>query len=147
MKEINNLFLLPLNIDFGIRSIRQSMNYSLLLFDIYPTNFDYYDYENDFPSSEEESKQDEFFNYISLNSILIQKVFPRFIFDGNEITKNGKTKLEVVVDFQEFLTKKFEEFYSKSENTETNIGKSSNLYLKEMIEQANRNNSQFNFFA
>jgi len=126
LKEINQKFLLPLNIDFGIRSIRQSMNYAEL-------NKKTFDYGNDFG--------------ISLNTIILQKIFPRFIFDGSEIAKNGETKIKVVEELQEFLSKEFNEFYDTYESDETDIGKSCSEYLDDMIIQANRNNSQFNFFA
>ncbi|MCH8490793.1 MAG: AAA family ATPase [Oceanicaulis sp.] len=126
LKEINQKFLLPLNIDFGIRSIRQSLNYAEL-------NKSTYDYGDVFD--------------ISLNTVILQKIFPRFIFDGSETAKNGETKIKVVEEFQKFLADEFNEFYYNYESDETDIGKSSNEYLEEMIKQANRNNSQFNFFA
>lgn len=126
LKEINQKFLLPLNIDFGIRSIRQSLNYAEL-------NKSTYDYGDVFD--------------ISLNTVILQKIFPRFIFDGSETAKNGETKIKVVEEFQKFLADEFNEFYYNYESDETDIGKSSSDYLEEMIKQANRNNSQFNFFA
>ena len=126
LKEINQKFLLPLNIDFGIRSIRQSLNYAEL-------NKSTYDYGDIFD--------------ISLNTVILQKIFPRFIFDGSETAKNGETKIKVVEELQKFLSADFNEFYYNYESDETDIGKSSSEYLEEMIKQANRNNSQFNFFA
>lgn len=126
LKEINQKFLLPLNIDFGIRSIRQSLNYAEL-------NKTTYDYGDVFD--------------ISLNTVILQKIFPRFLFDGTETAKNGDTKIQVVEELQKFLSNEFNEFYYNYESDETDIGKSSSEYLEEMIKQANRNNSQFNFFA
>jgi len=126
LKEINQKFLLPLNIDFGIRSIRQSLNYAEL-------NKSTYDYGDVFD--------------ISLNTIILQKIFPRFIFDGSETAKNGETKIKVVEELQKFLADEFNELYYNYASDETDIGKSSSEYLEEMIKQANRNNSQFNFFA
>ncbi|MBK9635709.1 MAG: hypothetical protein IPO64_14800 [Bacteroidetes bacterium] len=92
---------------------------------------------------------------IELNSIntIIQKIFPRFIFDGNDITSSGKSKLEVTKEFCDYLKQNL-----------TNISRLSNdgsdweieekhrkidafSILFEMIKQAERNNSQFNFFA
>jgi hypothetical protein len=129
LKEINQKFLLPLNIDFGIRSIRQSLNYA-------KQNKSTYDSDYDVES-------------ISLNTVILQKIFPRFIFDGSEISKNEKSKMEVVKELQSFLSSEFSNFYfgPESDYSETDIGKSSSEYLEEMILQANRNNSQFNFFA
>ena len=126
LKEINQKFLLPLNIDFGIRSIRQSLNYAEI-------NKSTYDYGDVFD--------------ISLNTVILQKIFPRFIFDGSETAKNGETKIKVVEELQKYLAEEFNEFYYNYESDETDIGKSSSEYLEEMIKQANRNNSQFNFFA
>ena len=126
LKEINQKFLLPLNIDFGIRSIRQSLNYAEL-------NKSTYDYGDVFD--------------ISLNTVILQKIFPRFIFDGSETAKNGETKIKVVEELQKFLADEFNDFHYNYESDETDIGKSSSEYLEEMIKQANRNNAQFNFFA
>ena len=118
--------MLPLNIDFGIRSIRQSLNYAEF-------NKSTYD------------KGDVF--AISLNTVILQKIFPRFIFDGSETAKNGEPKIKVVEEFQKFLSAEFYGFYNAYESDETDIGKLSSEYLEDMIKQANRNNSQFNFFA
>ena len=133
LKKINQDFLLPLNIDFGIRSIRQSLNYSQL-------NKLTYDYGN--------------VDDISLNTVILQKIFPRFIFDGSDAAKNSKSsksKMEIVEDFQKYLENEFSGFYSYDASDvidETDIGKKSGEYLAEMIQQAKSNsNSQFNFFA
>lgn len=126
LKQINQKFLLPLNIDFGIRSIRQSLNYA-----------EFNKLSHDFGDAYD----------ISLNTIILQKIFPRFIFDGSETAKNGQSKINVVEDLQKFLADEFNDLYYKYESDETDIGKSSSEYLEEMIKQANRNNSQFNFFA
>jgi hypothetical protein len=125
LKEINQNFLLPLNIDFGIRSIRQSLNYAEL-------NKSTYNYGDSYD--------------ISLNTVILQKIFPRFIFDGSETAKNGKSKMQVVEDFQKFLANEFGGFYFHNESDETDIGKASSEYLADMIKQAD-SNSQFNFFA
>lgn len=127
LKEINLQFLLPLNIDFGIRSIRQALNYAQL-------NKASYNYDGDVFD-------------ISLNTVLLQKIFPRFIFDGSERSKDGKTKLEVLEEFQKYLSTEFNELYNRYDSDEIGIGKSSSVYLDEMIKQSNQNNSQINFFG
>lgn len=129
LKEINQKFLLPLNIDFGIRSIRQSLNYAEL-------NQSTYDFEYDAES-------------ISLNTVIIQKIFPRFIFDGSEMSKYEKSKIDVVKELHSFLANEFSNFYFGPEGDfrEIEIGKSCSECLLEIIKQAERNNSQFNFFA
>lgn len=153
IKDINEKYLLPLNIDFGVRSIRQSLNFAKELHSVFeyyyysleygrtdiPDVRDYYDEENNLGRVETQD--------IALNSILIQKIFPRFVFDGSDIAKNGKTKLEVVEEFQKFLADEFNNLFYNYETDETSIGKLSSEYLEEMILQANRSNSQFNYFA
>jgi hypothetical protein len=126
LREINEQYLLDLNIDFGIRSIRQSLHYAEI-------NKSTYNLGNIFD--------------ISLNAVILQKIFPRFMFDGNEIAKNGNTKMNVVKELQKLLSDEFNNFYDDYESDETGIGKSSSDYLQEMIMQAERNNDQFNFFA
>lgn len=83
---------------------------------------------------------------ISLNTVILQKIFPRFIFDGTERAKNGKLKSEIAEEFQSFLSNEFSSFYSTYDSNETEIGKASSEYLADMIAQAN-SGSQFNFFA
>jgi hypothetical protein len=124
LKEINQQFLLPLNIDFGIRSIRQSLNYTVL-------NKSSFDNGDAFE--------------ISLNSIILQKILPRFIFDGNETAKNGKSKNEVVEELNNYLSELLSEYFFGSNGF--SIGVNSSDYLLEMINQSKNNNSQFNFFA
>ena len=126
LKEINLKFLLPLNIDFGIRSIRQSINYAKLN----KSTFDYGTISD-----------------ISLNSVITQKIFPRLIFDGSEIARNGEAKIQVIKKFQMYLSNEFGSLYNSGIFDETDIGKSCSEYLKEMIDQAERNNFQVNFFA
>ena len=83
LKEINQKFLLPLNIDFGARSIRQSLNYAECNKNVYGNYFD----------------------EISLNSIITQKILPRLSFDTEKKAKNAsdKTKLDVLKDMLEYL--------------------------------------------
>ncbi len=128
LREINEQYLLDLNIDFGIRSIRQSLHYA----EINKSTYNY--------------KYEDIFD-ISLNTVILQKIFPRFVFDGSETAKNGESKMNVVKNLQKFLSENFLNFYNNYESDETDIGKSSSDYLEEMIKQADRNNSQFNFFA
>lgn len=152
LKEINRNFLLPLSIDFGIRSIRQAINYTSLVLSVFPHYFhDFENYQDFHPTDADwelyDDEHKDIISKIALNSIVVQKIFPRFMFDGSEIAKNGDSKIKVVEGFQKFLANEFNEFYANYEFDETKIGKSSSEHLKEMIEQANRNNSQFNFFA
>jgi MoxR-like ATPase len=153
LKEINKNYLIPLNIDFGIRSIRQSINYAKELNSVF--QYFYYTAEGgrtDRPDVSDYFEEGIHFGQVdtqdlALNAILMQKIFPRFIFDGSEIAKNGYEKIKVVEELQKFIAVQFNDFYDSYESDENDIGKSSSEYLEEMIKQANRNNSQFNFFT
>lgn len=153
LKEINEKFLLQLNIDFGIRSIRQSLNYSLALEEV--VKYYYYDLgRKDLPNVRDHIIEDhqlisEGVSYdVPLNGIIIQKILPRFIFDGSEIAKNGKTKLEIAEEFQKYLSEEFATFYYEYETDAMSIGRTSSEFLQELIEHAKRSsNSQVNFFA
>ena len=151
LKEINKEFLLPLNIDFGIRSIRQAINYFSLVSSVFPAYFhDFENYDMFGSSADEWDYYDDEHNNrifkIALNTIMIQKIFPRFMFDGNETAKNGESKIQVVESFQKFLANEFDNYYFDQYN-ETYFGKICSDYLMEMIIQAKRNDSQFNFFG
>ena len=126
LKEINAKYLLPLNIDFGIRSIRQALNYANL-------NKANYNHNHSFD--------------ISLNTIIIQKIFPRFIFDGTEIATNGELKDIVIKELQKFLADEFNSFYETHNSKSDEVGILCSNYLEKMIHQAERSNSQYNFFA
>jgi energy-coupling factor transporter ATP-binding protein EcfA2 len=144
LKFINSNFLLPLNIDFGVRSIRQAINYDqqLVVFSSLE-NLDI----GEVPEEEIVSLQIQKEYIVSLNSIMFQKIFPRFVFDGSETAKNGQSKMDVVIALQEFLSKELNGERFQYRLNEIDAGTDSSLYLKGMIEQAERNNSQFNFFA
>lgn len=125
LKKINQDYLLPLSIDFGVRSIRQALNYADL-------NKSLYDTEN--------------VETISLNTIILQKILPRFIFDGNESSKLGKAKHQVVEDFINFMTEEFKSIKGESKADELRIGTICSDYLLEMKRQAEPS-KQYNFFA
>ena len=130
LKEINQKFLLPLNIDFGVRSIRQSLNYAKCNKNVYGNYFD----------------------DISLNSIIIQKILPRLSFDTEKKAKNvsEKTKLDVLKDMLEYLRyllgEEYDTFSDPDYHNYHEIGEPAIKLLSEMIEDA-ENNSQINFFA
>lgn len=74
--EMTKDYLMPLGVEFGLRTIRQAQNYS----NIYQSNF------NDI--SEE---------YI-LNNIIMQKILPKLMFDG-EKTVDGEQKKSELLEF------------------------------------------------
>lgn len=89
LKEINKKFLLPLNIDFGVRSIRQSINYAIKFREL--TKID--------------NTDDDFTTYcIILNTLINQKILPRLLFEDTEIN-NGKTKKNILEEFVDYLKK------------------------------------------
>lgn len=124
LKSLNEKFLLPMNIDFGIRSTRQSIHFIDQGLDLLAA---------------------------PLNAVIAQKVLPRFVFDGNEKTRNGKTKLEILKDMHRFLE---ENASLKSIQDETDSaelrpsGVNASELLKEMISMAEEIGSgQVNFYA
>ncbi len=127
LKAINKDFLLPLSIDFGIRSIRQSINYALQYFKT--AEFDF-----------------EIVNAIILNTIINQKILPRFVFDGNETLKNGETKVELLERLSIFIEKKIS-IISENELEVYHAGYFANEYIDELISFASNNNGQINFYA
>ncbi len=151
LKNINQTFLIPMKIDFGIRSIRQGLNYYLIEESYLNKNIE------SFNGSEEEILgmeilQTDEIELNSINTIIIQKIFPRFIFDGNDITSSGKSKLEVTKEFCDYLKQNLTNISRLSNDgsdweIEEKIEVDAFSILFEMIKQAERNNSQFNFFA
>lgn len=151
LKRINKEFLLPLKIDFGIRSIRQCLNYyniakcdEEIIYTEY--NIDGSEYKRKYSIEYPDTLQ-------ILNTLIIQKILPRFIFDGNENTNIGKTKSEVVDDFCNYLKDKITNYMTYDsdgapmDDVGIEIKISAYRYLNEMIKISKLNNLQFNFFA
>lgn len=125
LKKINKNYLLPLSIDFGVRSIRQSINYAMF--------FDMVSYFEEDDLSINKA--------ISLNAIILQKILPRFLFEDSEL-KNGKTKREILSNFQKFISN---EIYYINEHDMGiyDAGVLSDRYLNDMLELG----SQINFWS
>lgn len=126
LKEINKTYLLPLSIDFGVRSIRQVLNYL--------ENF-----------QKVSGLEQDLSGYVGLNASIMQKILPRFVFDGNEKTKQDEKKIEVLERLQNFLDEKLSIIW-EYELGDYEVGNITQEYLKSMIESAKFNNSQINFF-
>lgn len=127
LKEINKKYLLNLSIDFGVRSLRQAINYS-----------------NCFKKTCTEISDST--TEIILNTIINQKVLPRFVFDGNETLKNGETKIELLKRFSEEIKVNMELI----DNEEYDLyltGNLSFMYINDLIAFADANNGQINFYA
>lgn len=151
LKTINLNYLIPLKIDFGIRSIRQSLNYFNLVTNDANSQFSYTDDEGE--KLVEKNEIDNQSTLQALNSIIIQKILSRFVFDGNEFTPNGKTKLEIVKEFRDYLNETCTKYYeydndgAPMNNEGIDIENSAAKSLDQMMINAELNNSQFNFFA
>ena len=154
LKHINKKFLLPLNIDFGIPSIRQSINYFKEAEGIF-----YWGKEINYDEDGEyfvdcDIEHSEFLEII--NIIIIQKILPRFIFDGNDSTLEEKNKNAIVNEFSEYLKTQLRSYnfdprdsYGAPYNDPEERVIENNAYdlVSKMIKQSNNKNSQFNFFA
>jgi hypothetical protein len=143
LKEINKNYLLPLSIDFGVRSIRQAINYTKQYMKI--ANNDTKGYaEDDFHINNFHANSFYVNKIIALNAIIMQKILPRFMFDGNEKTKQDEKKIDVLIKFQSFLQENLSAIWNY-DLSEYETGNVSVDYLNEMIKSSN-NNSQINFF-
>jgi hypothetical protein len=145
LKQLNKEFLLPLSIDFGVRSMRQSLNYALIFRKIFP----------DFPWSEYSTLEDlekniEVYNSgveaIVINTIINQKILPRFLFDGSGTLKNGLEKMELLKKLITYINETINPIFDS--NLEVyDVGYFSDEYLRDMIRNAESNGNQVNFFA
>jgi hypothetical protein len=152
LKEINKNYLLPLNIDFGVRSIRQSLNYARYGQDI----FEYATYDEGDPKQPVvrpyiKTVADNYIKNVDtdqlvLNTILAQKILPRFQFDGNEITRSGKTKLEILNEMYTHLESILGNIKEQYNTSDFELGKASTELLADLIRQA-ETSSQVNYFA
>jgi len=120
LKQINRQYLLPLSIDFGIRSMRQAINYSNCLRKV---------------------SDDTDMNLVDLCSVINQKILPRFVFDGNDKVRNENSKLDVVGE----LLKNIQNI--ETADLPYEFGIHPEKYLKLMIENAKHNNNQVNFWG
>lgn len=128
LKPLNKEFLLPLSIDFGVRSIRQSINYASQL--IQKFHDGYHPFES--------------IDCIT-NSIINQKILPRFIFDGNEIIPaTGEKKIECLERLAAYLQKQL--VFLEDKHDEYEIGQRSYDCLLKMINGAKFSNGQINYY-
>jgi len=131
LKELNKDFLLPLSIDFGVRSMRQSINYAKQY-----AKVSVLDTEGDYLLNEAGA----------LNTIINQKILPRFIFDGSEKLKNGEMKTDLLDKLAAYVQEKISPiFVGELGNYE--VGYYSDEYIRNMVTNAKLNNNQVNFYA
>lgn len=131
LKELNKDFLLPLSIDFGVRSMRQSINYAKQFAKV----------------SDMDTEGDYLLNEASaLNAIINQKILPRFIFDGSEKLKNGEVKTDLLDKLATYIQEKISPIFDH-ELGNYEVGYYSDDYLRSMVTNAKLNNGQVNFYA
>lgn len=128
LKEINKDFLIPLSIDFGVRSMRQSINYAIQFAKI------------------QGSGDDEILPIIALNAIINQKILPRFILDGDEKLKDGSLKIDLLEKLATHIQEKISLIF-EYELGDYVVGAYSDDYLRNMITSAKLNNGQVNFYS
>ena len=131
LKELNKDFLLPLSIDFGVRSMRQSINYAKQYAKVSAL-----DTEGDYLLNEASA----------LNTIINQKILPRFIFDGSEKLKNGEMKTDLLDKLATYVQEKISPIFD-SELGNYEVGFYSDDYIRNMVTNAKLNNNQVNFYA
>jgi hypothetical protein len=131
LKELNKDFLLPLSIDFGVRSMRQSINYAKQYAKVSAL-----DTEGDYLLNEASA----------LNTIINQKILPRFIFDGSEKLKNGEMKTDLLDKLATYVQEKISPIFD-SELGNYEVGYYSDDYIRNMVTNAKLNNNQVNFYA
>jgi len=115
--DLNREFFHPLGVEFGMRTIRQGLNY-LELF------------------TEVNSNQEQ-----AINNFIIHKVLPKFTFDGNKQSGNF-SKLELL---DKVLLPKLEEIVSKHESIAEEF--SSVAALRAIVENAKANDGVVNYWA
>ena len=84
--EITKDYLIPLGIEFGLRTIRQSVNYA----ELYKKNFD------NFTDSE------------AFNNIIRQKILPKLMFDGMKNLTQTETKSDKLWALHSYISKNLE---------------------------------------
>lgn len=148
LKQLNKEFLLPLSIDFGVRSMRQSLNYTLILNKLLPAFS--FSWEEEGLSMEEYEEDKRIHNYsnevIAINTIINQKILPRFLFDISVSLNNGEKKIELLNRLTAYIKEIISPIIEKELGV-YDVGYFSDEYLRNMIKNAESNGNQVNFFA
>lgn len=116
-KELNSRFFHPLGVEFGMRTIRQGLNYLAL-----------------FKDANEDKEQ-------AINNFIIHKVLPKFTFDGNK--KSGQSEKLDLLD--KVLKPLLEEILESHENMDEEF--SSIAALQSIIDNAKDNDGVVNYWA
>lgn len=119
IRQLVNLskdYLDPLGVEFGLRAIRQSINYI----------------------NKADSIKIEY--AAALNNVVLHKILPKIVFDVEKISFNNKKKKELLLDFKSLL----EEILSDVD--EELVSESAVEALEELIVRAEHNNGIANFW-
>jgi hypothetical protein len=141
LKQLNKEFLLPLSIDFGVRSMRQSLNYALIFDKVLP-DFSWSDYS----TSMEAEVYYNIMEAMTINTIINQKILPRFLFDGSGTLNNGEKKIELLNRLTAYIKEMINPIIERNLGVYY-VGYFSDEYLRDMIKNAESNGNQVNFYA
>lgn len=110
-------YLDPLGIEFGLRAIRQSLNYIL------------------------RGKEAEIGTVAALNNVALHKILPKIILDVEKASTNGQKRRDVLIGLRDSLALALDGL-DQSQVTESAVGS-----LDELIERSAGNNGIANFWA
>ena len=145
LKQLNKEFLLPLSIDFGVRSMRQSLNYALIINKVLPV-FRWYEGTSDEANFHYEETYDNKIEAIAINTIINQKILPRFLFDISVTLNNGEKKIELLNRLTVYIKEIISPIIEKELGV-YDVGYFSDEYLRNMLKNAESNGNQINFYA
>jgi len=115
--ELNKEFFSPLGVEFGMRTIRQGLNYLELFKDVNVNHEQ------------------------AINNFIVHKVLPKFTFDGNKQAGNHN-KLDLL---DKVLISRLEEVIAEHELISDEF--SSVAALKDIVENAKANDGVVNYWA
>jgi hypothetical protein len=125
-KEWNNNFLAPLGIDFGMRVIRQSLLFQKFYKELY----------TELPEGQ--------LNSDVINTILLLKILPHFMFDGDmNGSKEEIKKHDIVKQFKEAVEDTIAPTLTISNGSSINAADE----LQRMIQGAEHNDKVYNFWG
>jgi hypothetical protein len=115
--ELNKEFFNPLGVEFGMRTIRQGLQYIHLFSDVNDNR------------------------YLAINNFILHKVLPKFTFDGTKQSGNYN-KLDLI---DKVLLSRFEEVVKEHESISDEF--SCVAALRSIIENAKSNDGIVNYWA
>ncbi|WP_217352965.1 McrB family protein [Vreelandella aquamarina] len=110
-------YLDPLGIEFGLRAIRQSLNYI------------------------QKGKEAQISALEALNNVVLHKILPKIILDVEKPSTNGRKRYDLLIDFRDELEKTLDGL------DETKVNESAIKSLDDLIARSEVNNGIANFWA